>query len=292
MRVDDDAQPIQSHGKEVERLDKFQPLVHHSGGIHADLCAHVPIGMRHGLFGRCRIQFGHGLGAERPAAGRQRNPAHVLQLSPFEALKDGVVFGIDRQQGGAVLLDKARHHLARRNQRLLVRKRDGVALLYRAHGGRKPRATDDGRDGDIGRPRRRIAQRLRAASRFYGCTGKVLTEFGQAAFVAHNRQFCTEFDSQLCQLLRRAIGSQRNDIPLAAIIANKIERGIADGAGRAEEGDRAGHKIGNTTKLPTTITTGISPSIRSNTPPWPGMRFDESFIAAFRLSQLSKKSPA
>ena len=39
------------------------------------------------------------------------------------------------------------------------------------------------------------------------------------------------------------------------------------------------------------IAPSISPSIRSNTPPWPGLSRELSLTPALRLSQLSKKSP-
>src|SRR5690606_37320756 len=52
------------------------------------------------------------------------------------------------------------------------------------------------------------------------------------------------------------------------------------------------HQLPHANARPPMIATGKIPSVRSNTPPWPGIRLELSLAPALRLSQLSRKSPA
>src|SRR5215217_7339511 len=67
----------------------------------------------------------------------------------------------------------------------------------------------------------------------------------------------------------------------------------ADRAGRSEDRDGSGHvTTSSTSKIaPTKAATAQNPSRRSITPPWPGMRWLESFTSNLRLRADSARSP-
>ena len=83
---------IEADGEQMMRLDQLQPLVHHRRAIDADLCAHIPIGVRDGLCRRDGAHLIEAEGAERPAAGGQRDFADLADLAACEALEDSVMF--------------------------------------------------------------------------------------------------------------------------------------------------------------------------------------------------------
>ena len=152
LRVDDDPKRFQPDGEQVERLDKLQALVEHRRAVDADFCAHVPVRMLDRLRRSGGCQLFMGPVAKWSAAGGERDAAHMRSVVPGEALEDRIVLAVDGQQRGTAARDSGGHHIASRNQRLLVGQPDDAALLDYGHRRRKTGAADDGGNHQIGGP--------------------------------------------------------------------------------------------------------------------------------------------
>src|SRR5690606_20881971 len=122
--------------------------------------------------------------------------------------------------------------------------------------------------------------------------GESVAQFRKTPLVADHGQLRIELSRQSGEFGGLAIGGQRQDAPFPLLPPDEVQRGTADRTRRAEDGERSCHQKLPIPSKPTISATGMIPSTRSNTPPCPGIRRELSFTCAFRLSQLSKKSPA
>ena len=98
LGMDEDIKLFQTNRKKVKRLNQFKALVHHRCGIDADLCTHVPIGMRNGLRWRNIPHFLKREGTEGSAACGQGDFTHLVNFAASEALEYGVMLTIDGKQ--------------------------------------------------------------------------------------------------------------------------------------------------------------------------------------------------
>ena len=122
LGVDHDFDVVIVQPKEVMRFDHLKPLVHQGCGIHGDFAAHAPVGMARGIAdGRffqirsCPVAEGSSGGSELNSTQARRGDA-CGQSGVFcpggalQALEDGGVFGISRQQSAATLFQFRQHH--------------------------------------------------------------------------------------------------------------------------------------------------------------------------------------
>ncbi len=143
---------LQPHGEQMSSLDQFQALVHHRGAIDADLRAHRPIGMRHGLRWRYVTHLFPAARAERAATRRQDDPCHIIQAASGKALKNSIMLAIDRQQCSTRMLRCVHHQRTRRYERFFVGKGHRATRLQRRHRGTQARTANDRGHGPV-RPR-------------------------------------------------------------------------------------------------------------------------------------------
>src|SRR5690606_8357274 len=97
--------------------------------------------------------------------------------------------------------------------------------------------------------------------------------------------------TQCDQRVDVAAGREHAGAHRARMAGDDVERRPADRAGRAKDGD-ALHQ--NPSQIFATANTGRAAStlsMRSSTPPWPGISVPESFAPTWRLSRLSNRSP-
>ena len=67
--MDDDLNLREIHAEKPFGLNHFEALVHERGGVNGDALAHLPIGMREGLFWRDLFELRDGSFAERASGG-------------------------------------------------------------------------------------------------------------------------------------------------------------------------------------------------------------------------------
>src|SRR5690606_34068158 len=180
-----------------------------------------------------------------------------------------------------------------------------LAGAGRGQGGAEAGGADDG--GDHGVAIGAGGQRLQGLAAGVGAGGQA----GSAQPVAQAREQCrvgdhrvlgAVGDAQLDQGIDPAAGGQHGGAHAPGMAGDDIEGRGPDGAGGSEGGDPAdvgGGRHGEglaqnpAISLPMAKTgrAARTPSMRSSTPPWPGIRSPESFTPAWRLSRLSTRSP-
>ena len=192
LGVDDDFDLVVIEAKQVVGLDHFEALVHQAGAIDRDLAAHAPVGMAGGIghggldqIGGVPIAEGAAGGGELDAAqaggGDARGePGRVGPGGALEALEDGRVLGIGRQQPRAGAGQLRQHHWTCSNQGFLVGQGQVLAGPNRRQGGQQAGAADDAGDNQIGRgPGGGDAEAFRAAQQFGEGGGALLGIEGQ-----------------------------------------------------------------------------------------------------------------
>ena len=132
LGVNHDFDVVVIQPEEVVGFDHLQPLVHQGGGIHGDLAAHAPVGMGGGIGHGGIFEVGCGPVTEGAAGGGELNAPQTRSwytggeagvFSPgrsLQALEDGRVFGICRQQPAPTFLELGQHHRACCDQGFLV----------------------------------------------------------------------------------------------------------------------------------------------------------------------------
>src|SRR5690606_41525279 len=119
--------------------------------------------------------------------------------------------------------------------------------------------------------------------------------------VAQRRAAGLVGDDRVVRAVRAAQGAQCVDLAARrqhagahppAMARDHVQRGGADRTGGAEDRDPA-HLQNPNQAMPRANTGSAASTLarRSSTPPWPGMRWLESFTPTWRLSRLSNRSP-
>src|SRR5690606_1865004 len=97
------------------------------------------------------------------------------------------------------------------------------------------------------------------------------------------------------QLRGARVGGEHGGAEALGMARDDVQRRGADRAGGAEHGDLALHGAAHSpSRLRPSANTGSAASrlsMRSSTPPWPGISALESLAPAWRLSRLSNRSP-
>ena len=129
LRVHEHVDHFCGHVEEVMRLDDLEALVHQRGGIDRDLRTHRPVGMAQGLLRRCGADRLRRPGTEWAAGGGQHDAMDIFARAGGERLENGIVLGIDRQDGSARRRGTTHEQRAGADQRFLVGERDDRAAL-------------------------------------------------------------------------------------------------------------------------------------------------------------------
>jgi hypothetical protein len=154
-----DVDLVQPEPEQQVRLDHLQALVHQGGGVDRDQRPHLPGGMGQGLF---RRDVGQGLAApaaEGPAAGGQHQPPDLGSPPGPQALGDGRVLGVDRDDLPG--LGPAGDQRAADDQRLLVGQGQRPPGVQRGQRGLQPGRAAHPVEHHVSRPRGDLADRVR-----------------------------------------------------------------------------------------------------------------------------------
>src|SRR5580704_1031147 len=102
LGVDRDADLFWRKIEEAAGYDDLEALVHHGGGVDGDALAHDPGGMLEGLLGGDVIEGGEGCVAEGATGGGEPDLFYFLGSASAHALVNGVVLGVDGEEGYVV----------------------------------------------------------------------------------------------------------------------------------------------------------------------------------------------
>ena len=144
LPLDNDLDLILRQAEEPRGLDQLKALVHQGGRIDGNFCTHIPVGVLEGVRLRLGAQL---LGAhteERPAGGGQQDLFQRFgAVLILQALEDGAVLTVHRQQVNTVFLDGIGHQMAAGDKALLVGQRQIMAALDSRQRGIQTRNADN-----------------------------------------------------------------------------------------------------------------------------------------------------
>ena len=208
--------------------------------------------MRAGLSRGDLVQVRPFPGPERAARGGQYQAPHarsrpLRRTRPAvmgQALKDGVMFAIDRQQLGAALPYRAHEKGSGCDKRFLVGQKHPLAGPGRGKRARQARRTDDRRHDRVASGiRGRFCQRLGADPHVrQTCTsGPDRAKPRCGSIIRHYDDGGMRARGLLSQQVDPAVRSQGVDGEPVRVTRNDVERALPDRSGRTEDGDASGH---------------------------------------------------
>ncbi len=121
---------LDAGGREVEEaagFDDLEALVEHGGGVDGDALTHDPGGMFEGLGGGDAVEVGEGGVAEGAPGGSEPDLLDFGGGAGAEALVDGVVLGVDGEEGYVVLAGGGEDEVAGGYEAFFVGEADGFA---------------------------------------------------------------------------------------------------------------------------------------------------------------------
>ena len=148
-RLYDHLDPVVREREQPVRLDQLEALVRERRRVDRDLRAHAPGRMRERLLGGDVGQLGARAPAERPSRGRQDDAGDGLRIAPLEALVERRVLAVDREELASAAAPGGHRQLAAGDEALLVREREGHAVLERPERRRHAREADDRVQDDV-----------------------------------------------------------------------------------------------------------------------------------------------
>ena len=149
LGVDGDADLGGGQVEEAAGLDDFEALVHHGGGVDGDALAHDPGGVLQRLLWGDVFEVGCGRVAEGAARGREPDLSDLGGGAAAHALMDGVVLGVDGEEGDVAVAGGGDDELAGGDEALLIGEADGLAGEHGGVGGFEAGDTDDGGDDEV-----------------------------------------------------------------------------------------------------------------------------------------------
>ncbi len=227
--------------EEVVRFDHLETLIHERRGVDRDLGSHRPHRVLERLLDRRLGELGPRPSAERPPRTRQHDALQVLATLTPKRQGKGRVLGVDREQPLGLTLDQVHHELAADNEALLVGERERLPALERGERGPKTGRADQTVHHDVG---------LGFAGDGLGGIGtddqlhageraQLLLHVVGRVLVGDGHQRRQEFpDLPHEQILVGTARGQADDLEPIGIAPDHVEGLRADGAGRAEDGER------------------------------------------------------
>ena len=135
--------------EEAAGFDDLEALVHHGGGVDGDALAHDPGGVLEGLRRGDVVEVGERRVAEGATGGGEPDLLDFGGGAAAHALVDGVVLGVDGEEGDVVLAGGGDDELAGGYEALLVGEADGLAGADGGVGGFEAGYADDGGDDEV-----------------------------------------------------------------------------------------------------------------------------------------------
>ena len=219
----------------------FEPLVHQRRRVDRDLGTHLPGGMLQRLLRRHRVERLARPLAKGTARSGQDEPPDIRRIVPAQALVNGVVLAVHRQDVHAAPLRRRHHQAAGHHQHFLVGQRHRLAGLDCRQGGVERSRAGRGAQHDVhvrvgrhgqqslcsrvgpvgsrARPAERSLHLLQRRGRRHGDDARAVAPhlLGEARGVAP--------------------GGEPHDCKAPGLRLHHRERAAADGAGRAEDGN-------------------------------------------------------
>src|SRR5262249_19286691 len=130
--------------KEPPGFYHLEALVHQRSRVDGDLGAHAPIGMLQRVVPFYIDQEIGFLAEKGPAGSGENDLFDAVSGLADQALKDGAMLGIHRDDGGLLLERLFHDDVPRNDERLLVGEGNGLSLLNRPECRPEPRKSDDG----------------------------------------------------------------------------------------------------------------------------------------------------
>ena len=224
-------------------LDHLETLVHEGRRVDCDLGAHGPRRMGQRLLDGHRCQIGAGPTSERPTRGGQDNAVHPLvDVVGPEALVNGAVFAVHRQQLGSRRGPDPLDDRARGDQRLLVGKAKSTTGGQNSEGDRQSGETHHAVDGHIGR-HSCLGHGIRT-SEHRGPRRNTRLDGGTEGCIGDGHHLGSEGLRLLNQKIHGSGGSEGHHIELVGARCHDVEGLGADRTRRTEHGHRGrGHGI-------------------------------------------------
>ena len=149
LGVDGDADLRGRQVEEAAGFDDLEALVHHGGGVDGDALAHDPGGVLEGLCGVMWSKSARGVLRKGPPEAVSQICLTSAGVPPRMALVDGVVLGVDGEEGYVVFAGGGDDELAGGYEALLVGEADGFAGADGGVGGFEAGYSDDGGDYEV-----------------------------------------------------------------------------------------------------------------------------------------------
>jgi hypothetical protein len=227
--------------EQVVRLDHLEPLVHQGGRVDRDLRTHLPDGMRQRLLHGCLRELAVRPPAERPARPREDHALHVLAPLPAQALREGGMLGVHRDEPLGFALDEVQHELAADDQALLVGQGEGLARLQRREGRRQSGRTNEGvqdhvRLGVAGEHLRGLGTRMDLHA---SDAGELLAQVGGRLLVGDRDVRRQELADLADQQLLVGPSGQADDLEPVGVATHDVERLRPHRSRRPEDHQRA-----------------------------------------------------
>ena len=241
-----------------------------------------------------------GIIAERAAGGGQQqlldtDRRQAITMLGRQALEDGIVLGIDRQQGRPVLFHRIHEQLPGTHQRFLVGQQHALAGPHRRQCRQQASRTDDG--GHHAIDFRRLADVDQRLLTMAYLDGRALIALDALERLTEPRSRLARGDHRHLRAMRQAQLQQRLMTRGSAERMHPITLGMArdhiqsagtDGAGRTEDGDALQRR-----RLMRSLVAHAHVHIRAHAPPpsTHGNSRANSGTAAVRLSMRSITPP-
>ena len=245
LRMDDHIQLLGRHVEEELGLDQLQTLVHERGRVDRDLAAHRPLGMLAGLLGRGGGDSLRRPGPERPArSGQDQTPNGTARIHAGsairQALEDGIVLAVDRQQRDAGLAAGSAEKRAGHDDGFLVGQQHRACAARRRQRGRQARRPDDGGHDRVDARGAGHLDQLVGADRQTGrdpsCAQPGLESGGRPG-IRHGQHLGSVPHGQRQQLVDIAMSRERVHPITVGVAGHDIERAVTNGTGGAQNGD-------------------------------------------------------
>ena len=240
LGVDGHADLLWRQVEEAAGFDDLEALVHHGGGVDGDALAHDPGGMFEGLLRGDSVEVGEGSVAEGATGGGEPDLLDFGGGAAAHALVDGVVFGVDGQEGDVMFLCGGDDELAGGDEALLVGEADGFAGTDCRVGGFEAGHSDYCGDDEVDFGEGRDVDAARGAVEDFDvgdACGFQACGLGSARqlFGGEGDDFGAPAEALGVGHVDVAAGGEGDDLVAVGEGLADGEGAVADGAGRAED---------------------------------------------------------
>ena len=248
--------------EEVVRFDDFQTLVHQRRRIDRDLASHAPVGMLQGVCHLGVPQPLDGPVAKRPARGGQDDSPHsslgqtchitlarstdgpLARDRTLDALEDGRVFRIGRQDLDAVLFGQRQDVRTTGDQGLFVGQTDVLSRLDGRHRRSESSTSNDARHHGLNVWMPCSFDRALCSSQNLRLRIHVpneLLQLGDSTSILQSHELRFELSNLLGKQLDVRTSTERDDGEFLGMLGADVERLRADRTRRPEQRNRLRH---------------------------------------------------